>query len=363
MLVFAGILAALGTSLLYATAVAFQAWEARKAPEEHTLRASLLVLLVRRPVWLIGTGLALAGWAAQVGALLLVPLTLVEPTLAASLVFLLGYGVWMLREPIGKREVISVGCVTAGIALLAWAAPDREPHHATGPRLMAALSFLGLIALAPYVVSLVRRAPAPLIAVGAGVAYAIDGLATKFFADDVSRHTWLSLVLWGAVMVSAAGIGTLSEMSALQSRPATQVAPLVLALTTLVPVALAPVLANETWSGDPWVRTALVLALALIVGGAISLGRSRPVGTVLEPDIRSRSDTGASEDDEMSDSARESVETAERGVPPKVTTTMSPRERAPEDDDESSRTAPDTALPPKARAAASSPSENEFGTR
>jgi hypothetical protein len=347
MLVFAGILAALGTSVLYATAVAFQAWEARKVPEEHTLRASLLVRLVRRPMWLIGTGLALAGWAAQVGALLLVPLTLVEPTLAASLVFLLGYGAWMLREPIGKREVISVGCITAGIALLAWAAPDREPHHATGPRLMAAISFLALIALAPYAVSLFRRAPAPLIAVGAGVAYAIDGLATKFFADDLSHNVWLSLVLWGAVMASAAGIGTLSEMSALQSRPATQVAPLVLALTTLVPVALAPVLANETWSGDPWVRNALVLALALIVGGAISLGRSRPVGTVLDPAVsRSRSETGVSEDEEMSDSARESVATAERGVPESVTTTMSPWEGAAEDDDASSRTAPDTALPP-----------------
>ena len=150
-----------------------------------------------------------------------------------------------------------------------------------------------------------------------------------------------------ALGTAGAGIGTLSEMSALQTRPATQVAPIVLALTTLVPVALAPVLASETWSGDPWVKTALVASLALIVAGAVSLGTSRSVGSVLEPEAtRSRSETGLSDDAEISDRAREIVATAERGVPPSVTSTMSPRVGVIEDNEESSRTAPDTALPP-----------------
>jgi len=366
MLVFAGIVAALVTAVLYASAVALQAFEARKVPEEHTLRASLLVRLVRRPIWLAGTGLALGGWVAQVGALMLIPLTLVEPTLAASLIVVLAYGVWLLHEPIGRREVVSIGAVTAGIGLLAWAAPHREPHHATGGRLIAAIAVLGVVALAPYAANRIRRASAFLVAVGAGTAYAVDGLATKFFSDDISHRAWLSLLLWGALMVGAAAVGTLSEMSALQSRPATQVAPIVLALTTLVPVALAPVLASETWSGDPWVKTALVAALALIVAGAVSLGRSRTVGSVLEAEAtRSPSDTGRSDADESSASARESVAAAERGVPDSVTRTTSPATGLNEEDGEeaSSRTAPDTALPPNARAAASSPSEKEPGTR
>ena len=50
--------------------------EAREAPEEQHLRLSLLRRLVTKPRWLIGTGLALLGWVAQVGALLLIPLTL-----------------------------------------------------------------------------------------------------------------------------------------------------------------------------------------------------------------------------------------------------------------------------------------------
>ena len=90
MVVVAGLALAFTTAILYATAVGLQALEARESPQEQHLRISLLRRLITRPRWLIGTGLALLGWIAQVGALLLIPLTLVEPALAMSLVVLLG---------------------------------------------------------------------------------------------------------------------------------------------------------------------------------------------------------------------------------------------------------------------------------
>lgn len=364
MLVFAGLMAALGTAALYATAVSLQALEARKAPKEESLRASLLMRLLRRPVWVLGTSLAAAGWAAQVGALLLIPLTLVEPTLAVSLVFLLGFGVWLLREPVGAREAAAVVAVTAGLALLAWAAPARDPEHASGAMIAMALAIMAAIALAPFLLR-AGRPPTPLIAVGAGTAYAIDGLATKFFADDVSGHAWLWLILWGSLMVGAAAVGTLSEMSALQLRPATQVAPVVLALTTLVPVVLAPFLASEAWSGDPWVKAALVAAIVLVVGGAAILARSRSVGSVLQADARrSRRETGRSEARESMRSTRSSV-LSEEAVEPSRTTTTSPASGGLEGSGAPARIriAPDTGLPPTARATTYSPSENDSGTR
>src|SRR6266540_4916494 len=249
--VLAGLVAAFATAVLYASAVALQALEARKVPREHSLRPSLLTRLLRRPLWLLGTALAALGWAAQVGALLLIPLTLVEPTLAVSLVVLLGFG--------------------------------------------------------------------------AGVAYAVDGLATKFFSDDFSGRAWLGLILWFAAMLGAAAVGTLSEMSALQIRPATKVAPIVLALTTLIPVALAPALAGETWSSSAWAQAGLVAAIVLIVGGATSLARSTAVGSVLEAEARkSRSETPRSESAESSRDTRVSVDSAEGTDESRVTTTTSP---------------------------------------
>ena len=132
MVVVAGLALAFTTAILYAAAVGLQALEAREAPQEQHLRLSLLRRLITKPRWLIGTGLALLGWAAQVGALLLIPLTLVEPALAMSLVVLLVIGSRVLGERVGRREILSVSAMVAGIALLAWAAPPRETDHASG---------------------------------------------------------------------------------------------------------------------------------------------------------------------------------------------------------------------------------------
>jgi drug/metabolite transporter (DMT)-like permease len=291
--VVAGLALAFTTAILYAAAVGLQALEAREAPHEQHLRISLLRRLVTKPRWLIGTGLALLGWAAQVGALLLIPLTLVEPALAMSLVVLLGIGSRVLGERVGRREILSVTTMVAGIGLLAWAAPPRDTDHASGAGVLVAIGVLAVIALVPYGLSVLGRSAGLLIAVGAGAAYAIDGLGTKFFSDDLSNRVWIGVVAWGLIMGLAAGLGTLSEMSALQSRPATQVAPIVFALTTLVPVALAPVLAGETWSTDPWLRVALGASILLIVGGASVLATSPAVGAVLD-----ESGNGTAESDE-----------------------------------------------------------------
>jgi len=321
MYVVAGLALAFTTAILYATAVGLQALEAREAPEEQHLRLSLLGRLIRKPRWLIGTGLALLGWAAQVGALLLIPLTLVEPALAMSLVVLLGIGSRVLGERVGRREILSVSTMVAGIALLAWAAPPREAEHAGGAGVITAIGILAAIALVPYGLAMLGRSAGLLIAVGAGAAYAIDGLATKFFSDDFSNSAWIGLISWGVIMGLAAGLGTLSEMSALQRRPATQVAPIVLALTTLVPVALAPVLAGETWSGDPWLRVALGASILLIVGGASVLATSPAVGAVLD---ESGNGTADSDEPDSTASARSRVDSdSERDESPTVTTTTS----------------------------------------
>jgi len=282
MLVVAGLGLAFTTALLYAVAITLQTLEAREAPDEHHLRLSLLLRLVRKPRILVSAILAFCGWAAQVGALLLIPLTLVAPALATSLIVLLAIGSRVLQERVGRREIGCVTAMTLGIALLAWAAPEREANHATGARLASAVAVLAAFALLPYVLARASRPPGAIVAVGAGAAYALDGLATKFFSDDFVAAAWLGLLVWGATMAVAALLGTLSEMSALQRRPATQVAPVVLGLTTLVPVALAPLLAGESWTGSPWLRTALAVSILLIIGGAVLLATSPAVGAVLE---------------------------------------------------------------------------------
>src|ERR1700709_625227 len=83
---------AIGASALYNTSVALQALEAREVGQEHALRASLIGRLVRNPRWLIATLIGLLGWPLEIVALLLAPLTVVQPCLASGVGLLLWLG-------------------------------------------------------------------------------------------------------------------------------------------------------------------------------------------------------------------------------------------------------------------------------
>ena len=63
-------------------------------------------------------------------------------------------------------------------------------------------------------------------------------------------------------------------MSALQSRPAIQVAPVVFVTQTIVPVLLAPLLFNESFASTPLSGVPLAASLAVVIAGAAVLARS-----------------------------------------------------------------------------------------
>jgi len=99
-----GIICAIGASALYNTSIALQALEARDVGQEHALRLSLIGRLIKNPRWLLATGIGLLGWPLEIAALLLAPLTVVQPCLACGLVLLLWLGVTRLGEKPGRRE-------------------------------------------------------------------------------------------------------------------------------------------------------------------------------------------------------------------------------------------------------------------
>src|ERR1700692_3673743 len=103
-----GILAAIGASTLYSLGIALQAMDAKEAPHEEHLRLALFWGLVRRARWLLGTGLSILGWPLQVLALLLAPLVVVQPALAAGLLTLMFVGERMLGERAGRYEYMAV---------------------------------------------------------------------------------------------------------------------------------------------------------------------------------------------------------------------------------------------------------------
>jgi hypothetical protein len=270
-----GIVAAVGASTLYSLGIALQAMDAREAPAEENLRPALILGLLRRSRWLLGTGLSILGWPLQVVALLLAPLVVVQPALAAGLLVLMVLGEHMLHEHPGRTEYLCVGAIVLGVVGITLCAPPIGSNYAAGHlTLTLVLLALGLASLLPYVLRAFGHSRAELTMICAGLAFGWSGVATKLAADDLSSHHVLLAGVWGLATAGASGVGVLSESSALQSRPAIQVAPVVFVTQTVVPVALAPLLFGELFSDTPLGGVPLVLSLLVLVAGAAMLARS-----------------------------------------------------------------------------------------
>lgn len=294
-----GLLIAVAASALFNVAVAVQALDARTLPRELALHVSLLRRLVRRRRWRIGMGLAVAGWPLHTAALGLAPLTAVQPALAAGLLILLVVAARTLGERVGSREVVAVLLIVAGEAGVAWAAPDRSGTHTHGAGLAAVLVVLGAVALFPYVFRR-RGATYGFAAVmSAGVAFALSGFVTKLVSDDLSSGAIFTAWLWADLVGAAAVIGVLSENSAFQTRPASQVAPLVFSAQTVLPVLLAPLVGGEDWGDTPLGGAAVIIALAAVVAGVVLIARSRAVGSLIEGH-----DSAAAHSHDLGDGAR-----------------------------------------------------------
>jgi drug/metabolite transporter (DMT)-like permease len=277
-----GIAAAVGASVLYNTSIALQAMEARDVPREHSLRISLIAKLLRNRKWLGATALGLLGWPLEIVALLLAPLTVVQPCLASGLIVLLWLGVTRLGERPGMREYLAVAAIVAGVAGVAWAAPDRTTEHADTWAIALALGLVAIPIAAPYLLRGKVSAAGTIAVVSAGFGYAWTAIASKLLTDELAAGAVLVAGAWLATAAASEGLALLSEMSALQKRPATRVAPVMFAVQVMVPVILAPLIFMEKWSTTPGGGAALVAFMLVALAGVVLLAGSRAVGAVLE---------------------------------------------------------------------------------
>src|SRR3954452_18978862 len=225
-----GIVAAVGASLLYNTSIAFQALEVRQVPHDHSLRPSLIGRLVRNRRWLFATGLGLLGWPLEIGALLLAPLTVVQPCLASGLILLLWLGGKRLGEAPGRREAIAVAAIVIGVGGVAVVAPERTTDHAGSGAIALALVLVALPIAAPYLLRGRVGSAGLLAVVAAGFGYAWTAIASKLLTDELATGTILVAAGCLATAAASEGLALLSEMSALQRRPATHVAPVMFAV-------------------------------------------------------------------------------------------------------------------------------------
>jgi drug/metabolite transporter (DMT)-like permease len=273
----AGFAVACLAAACYESGYALQAMEARTSPGEQALRFSLFRTLARRPRWVLAVGLTIAGWPLQLWALSLAPITVVQPTLALGLLLLLVLGVTMLHEHVGRREWVAVVLVIAGVSTIALAAPPESHSYDTGAGLIVALAVLGFITTIPWLVPSVRKRGAFLLVLAAGAADAWAAFASKLITDELHVGRPLAALAWALGAGAAVGLGFLCETTALQRRPATKVAPVILVMQIVIPVVLAPIVGGEKWADTPLHGGVIGIGLVLVSVGAALLTGSKVV--------------------------------------------------------------------------------------
>jgi hypothetical protein len=320
-----GIMAAIGASSLYSLGVALQAMDAKESPAEDHLRLALMTGLLRRARWLTGTGLSILGWPLQVVALMLAPLVVVQPALAFGLLVLMFLAERMLNEHAGRYEHIAMGAIIVGVMGAALFAPPRSTGTGVEPlTITLVLVGLGLASLMPYFLRAIGRPHPEVTMLGAGLAGGWAGVATKLASDDLASGHVLAALAWGISTAAASGVGILSEMSALQSRPAIQVAPVVFVTQTVVPVVLALAVLGEELSATPLGGVPLIVSLLITVCGAGALARSPLLLALMEDQPVSERSVSAESPPDPSQPTIRSNPATDEAEPPSPTTSTSP---------------------------------------
>jgi hypothetical protein len=269
---------ALVAAALFAVAAAAQQRAAAQVPDDRARGLGLIRVLLRRPLWWMGTGGDFAGYAAQAGALGLGSLVLVQPLLVTTLLFALPLAAWWSGRRLSRADAVWALTLSAALALFVVVAePTAGADRAAPLRWLPAGLVLGAVLLGCLGVAAVRRGNvrAVLLAVATALLYGLTAALTKGVVSLVDDGP-LALVTAGETpaLVAAAVGGTLLSQSAFQAGALGASLPIITVGEPLVGVALGVAVLDEQVrvAGAEWVLFG-VLVMAMVVATA-ALARS-----------------------------------------------------------------------------------------
>ena len=285
---------ALTAAVLYGTGAGLQQRQAAAAPSQAAGRPRLLLLLVRRPWWLLGIGVELGGFVIHALALRAGPLTIVQMVVASSLLF----SVATVRLRSGRRLSwtgwAAVLAVIAGIvSFVALASPGGGDVGVPGVSGPAGLAAAGLatcaLPLAATGLAAAGRRRAVLLAVAAGLADAAIAVVTMAFSHVVSGGLTGMTGSWATYALMLGGpCSLLLTQTAYQAGRPMITLPLIAVVTPVASLAAGNLLLGESArlgvvSGAVAVLAVLVTLAGLVVLARLTTGQPGPVGSQGSP--------------------------------------------------------------------------------
>jgi drug/metabolite transporter (DMT)-like permease len=270
---------AIAAGFTYALASVLQQHAASEAAPELSLRPGLIVALVKRPMWLLGTVVDGGAYAFEAAALALGSIIVVQPLLVTGLLWALPLATVGNAGRVTRREWIPALALVGGLAVFVTVG-DPGGGRSQASVLAWALTAVGLsVPITLAVVAARGAAPgrrASLLAFGAGCAYGMTAALTKSTLDLLGRDGWGTFAHWQPYALVAVGVvGFLLNQSAFQAGHLAASLPAMAITDPIVGSVIGLTLFGETLGATGAASIAATLiAVVVMVVGTISLSSS-----------------------------------------------------------------------------------------
>jgi drug/metabolite transporter (DMT)-like permease len=277
------IVTALAAAVLYGAGAAVEQRQAAAAPQSSAGRPRLLLLLARQPLWLLGIGAQVGGFAAHAVALRSGPLATVQMLVAGELIVAVVIVRAWSGRPLGRASwAAALAVVLAVAAFLVLTAPGhghRAGHQNFGLEAAIGAAVSGGAALAAAAAGLraTGRRRAVLLAVAAGLADTCSAVVTMAFAYVASHGPAALLTSWTVYAVAVCGaVNVLLTQTAYQAGQPMITLPVIAAVTPVTSVAIGIGLLGETPRTGPTGAVGVCLAVLVASVALAYLARSAP---------------------------------------------------------------------------------------
>jgi drug/metabolite transporter (DMT)-like permease len=269
----------LAAALLLAAGFVLQQHSAAGTPLSKMLSPRLLVALARRPAWLAGIAAMIGGQIFGAVALDNGSLTVVEPLLAANLLFALPLAAAWTQRRLGPREYVGAVVLIIGLAIFMVAAGPASVAARSVPSVHWLIAGLIVVGVVGVLVSVAKRTDiteeATLLATGAGLLFGLqDALTQRALLQ--SGHGWVDLfTAWQPyALVAVAATGLVLGQSAFAAAPLPASLPAITIAEPICGIGLgAGLFAEHIRLGAPYLASE-VMGMALMVIGVFFVARS-----------------------------------------------------------------------------------------
>ena len=211
----------------------------------------------REPAWLLGQATGWVGFAGQIVAVALAPLTIVQAFSAGSLAVSVPLAARVFGHRVARRDVAAIALIAVSLASLPISSGAGHGH--LQPGLLIAPALLVMLVGGP----LVSRGGPALLAVAAGAFYGVADGAIKAASIGIRFHASGVLTGWTVLAALSTLGGFLAFQAALRGGDAVAAISLMNAFTALAAIALGILAFGESLGSGP--LAALLHAGAVVV--------------------------------------------------------------------------------------------------